>query len=136
MMLAMLSFFRDLGRNLLSGGLMVFGQRAPRLSFRISVPQLIALFAVSALLDIALDFVRQDGGAVFTSYGLVGEAFYGAVLMLFAALLALAFRQPAYALALPVVLLAGEWPLMVVRMGAELAFGEDRSLFGSAVRAE
>ena len=136
MMRAVLSFFHDLGRNLLSGGLMVFGQRATRLSFRVNVPQLIALFVVSALLDIALDFVRQGGGAVFTSYGLVGEAFYGAILMVFAALLALAFRQPAYALALPVVLLAGEWPLMVVRMGVELAFGEDRSLFGSAVRAE
>ena len=130
------TFLRDLGRNLLSGGLMVFGQRAKRLAFRISVPQLLALFGVSALLDIGVDFARQGPGAVLTLSGLVGEGFYGAILMLFAALLALAFRQPGYALALPVVLLSGEWPLQVVRMGVAFAAGEDHSLFGSALRAE
>jgi hypothetical protein len=135
------TFLRDLGRNLLSGALMVFGQRATRLAFRISLPQLLALFVVSALLDIGVDFARQGPGAVLTLSGLVGEGFYGAVLMLFAAVLALAFRQPGYALALPVVLLSGQWPLQVVRMGVAFAVGEDSSLFGSvlfgrAVRAE
>ena len=130
------TFLRDLGRNLLSGALMVFGQRASRLAFRISVPQLLALFVVSALLDIAVDFARQGPGAVFALSGLVREGFFGAVLMLFAALLALAFRQPGYALALPVALLSGEWPLQLVRMGVAFAVGEDSSLFGSAVRAE
>jgi hypothetical protein len=135
-MSTLLSFLRDLGRNLLSGGLMVLGQRAPLLAFRISVPQLLALFMISGLLDIAVDFARQEPGAVLTVYGIVGEGFYGALLMLFAALLALAFRQPAYALALPVVLLSGEWPLQVVRMAVAFVVGEDRTLFGSAIRAE
>jgi hypothetical protein len=129
-------FLRDLGRNLASGGLLVFGQRVSRLQFRIGVPQLLALFVVSALLDIALDALRGGPGSVFAVTGLVAEGFYGAVLMLFAAALAMIFRQRDYALALPVVLLSGEWPLQLVRMLVTFAVGEDVSLFGSALRAE
>jgi hypothetical protein len=131
-----LPWLRDLGRNLASGGLMVFGQRVTRLSFRIGLPQLLVLFAVSALLDVGLDALRAQPGAVLAPYGLVAEAFYGAVLMLFAALLAIVFRQPSYALALPVILLSGEWPLQLAHMAVVAAVGEDASLFGSALRAE
>jgi hypothetical protein len=132
----MRSLFRHLGRNLLSGARLVFGQPVTRLDFRIGVPQLLMLFAVSALFDIAVEGLRSEPGAVFALSGLAGEGFYGAVLMLFAALLALAFRQPDYTLALPVLVLSGEWPLQVVRMGISLAVGDDVALFGSAIRAE
>jgi hypothetical protein len=130
------AFMRDLGRNLASGAWMVFGQRVTRLSFRVNLPQLLALFVLSALLDIALDALRQPPGAVLVSTGLVAEGFYAAVLMLFAAVLALAFRQASYVLALPVILLSGEWPLQLAHMAVVLVVGEDVSLFGSALRAE
>ena len=132
----MLSFLRNLGRNLACGALLVFGQRVSRLSFRIGIGQLLALFIVSALLDIGLDALRQEPDAVFTVTGFVGEGFYGALLMLFAAVLALVFRQRDYALALPVILLSGEWPLQLVRMLIAFVVGENVSLFGSALRAE
>ena len=128
--------FRDLGRNLWGGARLVFGQPVTRLDFRVGVPQLLMLFAVSALLDIVVEGLRQEPGAVLTLAGLVGEGFYGAVLMLFAALLALAFGQREYALTLPVLVLSGEWPLQVVRVGVSLAVGDDVSLLGSAIRAE
>jgi hypothetical protein len=132
----MRSLFRHLGRNLWSGARLVLGQPVTRLDFRIGVPQLLMLFVVSALLDIAVEGLRQEPGAVFTLAGLASEGFYGAVLMLFAALLALAFRQPDYALALPVLVLSGEWPLQLVRMAVALVVGDDVALFGSAIRAE
>jgi hypothetical protein len=130
------SQLHHLGRNLWSGARLVLGQPVTRLDFRIGVPQLLMLFVVSALLDIAVEGLRQEPGAAFTLAGLAAEGFYGAVLMLFAALLALAFRQPDYALALPVLVLSGEWPLQLVRMAVALAVGDDVALFGSAIRAE
>src|SRR5215470_7019631 len=117
----MRALFRDLGRNLWSGARLVLGQPVTRLDFRVGVPQLLMLFVVSAILDIVVEGLRQEPGAVLTLAGLVGEGFYGAVLMLFAAVLALAFGQREYALTLPVLVLSGEWPLQVVRVGVSLA---------------
>ena len=53
----MLSLLRDLGRNLVSGVRLVFGQPVTRLAFRIGVPQLLVLFVVSPLVDIGVDWV-------------------------------------------------------------------------------
>jgi Peptidase C13 family len=108
-------FLRDLGRNLAWGGRIPIGLPVTRLDFRIGVPQLLVLFVFSALVDMAVDWVQRDPDAMFTTQGLVGEVFFGAVLMLLATLLARAFRQPDYALALPVIVLASEWPLQIVR---------------------
>ena len=94
-------WLRDLGRNLWSGALLVFAQPVSKLRFRIGVPQLLVLFVVSAWLDLAVDTARREPGATFMLTGLVSEGFYGALLMLFAALLAMIFRQPSFALALP-----------------------------------
>jgi hypothetical protein len=125
-------FLRDLGRNLVWGGRIPFGLPATRLDFRIGVPQLLALFAFSALVDIAVDWVQRDPDAVFTMQGLVGEVFFGGILMLLATLLARAFRQPDYALALPVIVLASEWPLQIAR-----ALGlTELDFFGETVRVQ
>jgi hypothetical protein len=127
-------FLRDLGRNLIWGGRIPFALPATRLDFRIGVPQLLALFVFSALVDIAVDWVQRDPDAIFTMQGLVGEVFFGAILMLLAALLARAFRQPDYALALPVIVLASEWPLQIARaLGAPLS---ELDFFGETVRAQ
>jgi hypothetical protein len=49
-------FLRDLGRNLAWGWRIPFGLPVTRLDFRIGVPQLLALFAFSALIDIGVDW--------------------------------------------------------------------------------
>jgi len=113
----------------------VFLQPVTRFSFRVNIAQLLLLFVVSASLDIAVEGLQAGPDAVFTVSGIVSEGFFGAVLMLFAALLALAFRQPSYALALPVVLLAGEWPLQVARMIIAEVAKSDVALAAEAVRA-
>lgn len=129
-------WLRDLGRNLWSGALLVFGQPVSKLGFRIGVPQLLVLFVFSAWMDLAVDTVRRESGATFVLSGLVGEGFYGALLMLFAALLATIFRQASFALALPVILLASEWPLQLARAFSALAFGGGAESFGPELRAE
>jgi peptidase C13-like protein len=127
---------RDLARNLAGGALLVFGQPVNRLRFRVGVPQLLALFAASALFDIGVDAFRRDPSAMFSLAGLVGEAFFGALLMLFSAVLSMAFRQPGYALALPVIVLSGEWPLQVVRMVVGLGVRTELLSPLAGVRAE
>ena len=127
-------FLRDLGRNLAWGWRIPFGLPVTRLDFRIGVPQLLALFAFSALIDIGVDWVQRDPDAAFTMQGLVGEVFFGGILMLLATLLARAFRQPDYALALPVIVLASEWPLQVARaLGGPLS---QLDFFGETVRGQ
>jgi hypothetical protein len=129
-------WLRDLGRNLWSGALLVLGQPVGKLRFRIGVPQLLILFVLSAWLDLAVDTVRREPGATFVLSGLVGEGFYGALLMLFAALLAMVLRQPSFALALPVILLSSEWPLQLARMFSAAAFDGGAESLGPALRAE
>ncbi len=129
-------WLRDLGRNLRSGALIVFGQPASKLRFRIGVAPLLVLFALSAWLDLAVDTIRRGPGSTFVLTGLVSEGFYGALLMLSAALLALLFRQPSFALALPVILLSGEWPLQLARLLSALALGDSVDSSGAALRAD
>jgi hypothetical protein len=129
-------WLRDLGRNLWSGARLVFGQPVTKLQFRIGVPQLLVLFVLSAWLDLAVDTVRREPDAKFVLTGLIAEGFYGGLLMLFAALLALIFRQPSFALALPVIVLSSEWPLLLARMLSELAFGGSAESLGAVLRAE
>jgi hypothetical protein len=132
----MSQWLRDLGRNLWSGALLVFGQPVSKLRFRIGMSQLLILFVLSAWLDLAVDTLRREPGSTFVLTGLVSEGFYGALLMLFAALLALIFRQPSYALALPIILLSSEWPLQLARMFSATALGGGAEWFGPAFRAE
>jgi hypothetical protein len=130
------TILRDLVRNLGSGARLVFGLPVTRLDFRIGVPPLLALFVFSALVDLAVDWVEREPGAVFTLHGFVGEAFFGAVLMLLTTLLSRAFRQPGYVLALPVIVLAGEWPLQLARAALTATVGDELSLFGAAMPSE
>jgi len=128
-------FLRDLGRNVAFGARVPFGLPVKLLDFRIGVTQLLALFVFSALVDLAVDWLQREPDALFTMQGLVGEMFFGAVLMLLAALLSRAFRQPAYALALPVIVLASGWPLQIARA----AFAEMPgviTMFGATVQIQ
>ena len=129
-------WLRDLGRNLLSGARLVSFQPVSRLDFRIGIGALLILFFISAWLDLAVDTLAREPGSAFVLTGLVSEGFHGALLMLFSALLALIFRQPSYALALPVILLSSEWPLQLARLFIAATFGGSAEGLGPAVRAE
>ena len=127
-----MTLFRDLARNLAHGGRIPFGLPVARLEFRIGLPQLLVLFVFLALTDVGVDWLGRDPGAVFDWQGVVWEVFYGALLMLLAAFLARAFRQPSYALALPVIVLASEWPIQLGR-AVETIGGSALPLPGFAV---
>ena len=132
----MSAVLRDLAHNLAGGARVVFGAPVSVLRFRIGVPQLLVLFLFSGLLDLAVDTLRREPGSMMTILGLVGEGFYGGLLMLFAALLALLFRQPSLVLSLPVVILASEWPLQAARLIIALVLRADPALLGPAIRTE
>ena len=106
-------FFRSLGLNLLAGLKTALFRPVSRLSFRVDAAQLLALFAISALLDVARDWFRTGSDRVFSLLG-AGTEFYGAGVLLFlAAILALAYRQRGMLLRLPLIILAALPPLQI-----------------------
>jgi hypothetical protein len=113
--------FANLGRNLRAGLLLAFFLPVSRLAFRIDVVQVLLLFAVSALVDVGTDWVRYGPDAYFSWFGLGNELFGAALMMVTAAVLALAFRQPALMLAIPVLALAGYPVVQVVHMLPDVA---------------
>ena len=95
-----------LARNLAAGTRLALFAPVTRLAFRIDVVQVLLLFALSALVDIGVDWVRYGPDAYFSWFG-AGNELYGAGFMLLcAALIALAYRQGALLLAIPVMALA------------------------------
>ena len=74
-----------------------------RLRFRVDLVQLLLLLVVSALIDVGIDWVRYGADGYFTWFGLGNEIFGAGVLLLTAAVLALAFGQREFVLALPVL---------------------------------
>ena len=109
----MRSQLATLGRNLRAGLRLVLLLRVTRLDFRIGVAQLLLLFAFSALLDIGADWVRYGPDTYFTTLGAGSELFAAGLMLLTSALIALALRQPALTVAIPVLALAGYPPLQL-----------------------
>jgi hypothetical protein len=124
----------NLARNLLAGLRLAVFLRVSRLAFRIDLVQLLLLLVVSAAIDVGVDWARFGADGYFSWFGL-GNEFYGAGLLLVtAALLALAFRQPSLLVAVPVVVLGALPLLQVVRVVPELA-GDQIRLLRSATFA-
>jgi hypothetical protein len=99
-------FLSSLGRNLVAGLRTSFFLPVSRLAFRVDLAQLLALFVISALLDLLRDWLRTDSDRLFSLLG-AGTEFYGAGVLLFiAAILALAYRQRGMTLRLPLIALA------------------------------
>lgn len=101
----------SLYRNLAAGLRLVAFLPVSRLAFRIDVVQLLLLLVVSAALDVFVDWMRFGADGYFSWFGLGNEFFGAGILLLSAAILALAFRQTALLLAVPVLVLAG-FPLL------------------------
>jgi hypothetical protein len=102
----MRAFARGLALNLAAGLRVALFLPVRRLAFRVDVPQLLALFVVSALVDIGADAMRYGEGAAFSWYGLGNEVYSGGVLLLSAAVLALVNRDRSLTLAIPVIALS------------------------------
>ena len=105
--------FAKLRRNLGAGCRLALFLRVPRLAFRIDLAQLLLLFVVSALLDVGADWIRYGPDAQFSWSGATGEFVTMGLLLLCAAVLALAFRQHALALAIPVLVLSA-YPIIQI----------------------
>lgn len=113
-------------RNLRAGLRLVCFVRVDRLAFRVDLAQLVLLFLLSAVIDVAGDYFRIAPPRVFAVEGAGAELYSGALLLLISALIALWNRQRDVALALPVIVLSA-LPLVQVLhyVPSGLAVGRD-----------
>jgi hypothetical protein len=126
-------FLSSLGRNLVAGLRTSFFLPVSRLAFRVDLAQVLALFVVSALLDLLRDWLRTDSDRVFSLLG-AGTEFYGAGVLLFiAAILALAYRQRGLMLRLPLIALAALPSLQIALELPTLVRDATQSVLVSAV---
>src|SRR5205085_12328890 len=126
-------FLSNLGRNLVAGLRTSFFLPVSRLAFRVDLAQLVALFIVSALLDVVRDWLRTDSDRVFSLLG-AGTEFYGAGVLLFiAAILALAYRQRGLMVRLPLLVLAALPILQIALEAPALVHDMTGSALASAV---
>ena len=100
------AFWSSLAANLRAGLRLALVLPVRRLDFRIDLPQLLALFVVSAIVDIGADWLRYGEEGVFSWYGLGNEILSGGILVATSAVLALWFRERSLAMAVPVIALA------------------------------
>jgi len=123
----------DLGRNLVAGFRLAFGLPVSLLSFRVSVRQLLLLLALGVLIGATNDYVRAGPQPLLSVHAIVFEGFDVAVLLLIAAALAAAYRQPHLRLALPVIVAASDPALGVVNLLLALP-GNQGGLFGYSIQ--
>jgi hypothetical protein len=102
----MRAFWRALAANLVAGARLAFYVPVRRLDFRIGLAQLLALCVVSALVDIAADWLRYGDEGDFSWYGLGNELLSGGILVATSALLALMYRERPLVVAVPTLALA------------------------------
>ena len=108
---------RCLVRNLAAGARLALFRPVAREAFRVDLAQLALLLVLSALLDIAIDFVESAPGSVFDPGGLAAEFVGAGVLLAAATAVALGLRRPALALAIPLLALASYPVLQLARIG-------------------
>lgn len=96
----------NLVRNLRAGLRLACFLRVDRLAFRIDLAQAVLLFALSALIDIAGDYLRVAPPREFVLAGAGAELYSGALLAFGAVIVAIAVRQREAALAIVVIVLS------------------------------
>ena len=111
----MRSVLGSLSCNLEAGFRLAMFAPVRRLAFRIDLVQLLWLFALSALMDFISDWIRHGPDAYFSWYGAGNEIYSGGMMLLLSALLALAFRQRALLLAIPVLALSS-YPAVLIAL--------------------
>ncbi len=100
-------------RNLGAGLRLVLMLPVARLAFRVDLAQLLLLFVLSALIDVAGDWLRAEAPRIFWIQGAGAEFYSVALLLLGAAVIALLNRQKSLAMAVPVIVFAA-MPLVQV----------------------
>ena len=105
------AFVRRLVANLVAGARLALFLPVGRLAFRTDLVQLLALFVVSAIVDVGADALRYGDEGIFSWFGLGNEVLAGGLLLLTASVLALAFRDRTLTLAVPLMALAA-FPLL------------------------
>lgn len=109
----MRAFGRALAANLGAGLRLALFLKVRRLDFRFGLAPLLALFVVSALVDVGADWLRYGEDGAFSWYGLGNEILSGGILVAMSAVLALLFRERSLAMAVPVITLAS-FPLLQI----------------------
>jgi len=123
----------DLLRNLQSGLRLAFGLPVSLLAFRVSVRQLLLLLCIGVLIGMTNDYVRAGEHPALSLHAIVYEGFEAAALLLMAAVLSAAVRQPHLRLALPVIVLASDPALGVLNFILALP-GNQGGVFGYSLQ--
>jgi hypothetical protein len=97
--------------NVGAGIRLASGLKVRLLDFRVSVAQLVGLNLVLWLIALADDALSAGPEGEFNIFGLVQQAFFSLLFVLLAGAFARAYRRRELALALPVLLAAGEIPI-------------------------
>jgi hypothetical protein len=119
----------SLSRNLLSGLRLALFMPVERLRFRFDVAQVLLLFVVSAIIDIAGDYLRAVPPREFAIEGAASELYSGALLLLCSALIAVACRQRQLVMSIPVLALASVPVVQVVHYASSwLVPGADMAI--------
>lgn len=118
----MRSALHALGRNLAAGLRLALFMPVERAAFRISATQLVLVVILSAAIDIDADWIRAAHDARFSILGLHGEIFALGLLALTSAVLAIARRDNAMYLALPLVVLASFPIVQIVHVIPDLPY--------------
>lgn len=119
---------RALLRNIAAGVRLALFLPVSRQAFRIDAVQLLLLFAVSSLVDIAGDRLRFGPDSLFNSQGAGNELAAIAMLALLALLVAITLRRPALALAITVTVMSTTLIVQVVHYLAYEVIGALPSL--------
>jgi hypothetical protein len=105
---------RNLGRNLSAGLRLAVFRPVTILDFRIGIAEVLLLLVVSAVLDLAGDWLHYGPGGQISWYGAGSEFFGAGILLVSAALLSLAFGRKGLTLAIPVIALAAYPAIQIV----------------------
>src|SRR5438876_8763051 len=102
---------RRLLANLAAGSRLAFGAPVSLVSFRVSVPQFLALTLLLWVVAGLDDLINVGLDGRFNIFGLLQQVFFSLLFVLASLALARLYRHPHLALALPVLLAAGELPI-------------------------
>ena len=105
---------RNFDRNVRAGLRLAFFLPVTRLAFRIGLAELLLLLLLSALLDLAGDWLHYGPDGQIWWYGAGSEFFGAGMLLVSAALLAIVFRRMGLALAIPVIALSAYPAIQIV----------------------
>lgn len=125
---------RSLVQNLAAGLRLALFMRVSRLAFRVDAAQLLLLFIVSCVIDIAGDRLRFGSDSLFVTHGAGTELAGVAMLGVVALVVAIALRRQAMALAIAVAVMAS-LPIVQVVHYLPFALADSAPLMASVLAA-